>query len=78
MMERYEKLAFKRIASDPPALAYGMEHYPGCFTPTGIRDHHIDPVRRWCRENSCGWFEGYATIRFRSEEDLTLFMLRWG
>ena len=31
----------------------------------------------WCVKNNCGWYGGYNSILFSSDDDLTFFLLKW-
>jgi len=74
------KLVFKRDHAIPLTLEYGLEYYPGCFTPTGLRDNHTDELHAWCEQHRCGYIrrEEIYRISFASEQDLAFFLLRWG
>ena len=72
------KLVFKTIDGTEFTIEYGMAYYPGCFTPTGIRDYHIKDIKQWCQDNDCGIFdETIHTIHFRNNEEMMFFILRW-
>jgi len=34
-------------------------------------------VQEWCIENENGWRTSYDTFKFRNQEQLTMFILRW-
>lgn len=71
------KLVFRKT-DDPLVLEYSMAYYPGCFTPTGMRDHHIEPVAKWCFDNSCGIISKFPYhIEFKSEAEVAWFLLTW-
>jgi len=53
------------------------EHNPEVFTPTGLRDEHLDPVLVWCRDNNCGYRTSYNHFAFDTDKQMTLFLLRW-
>jgi len=53
------------------------EHNPEVFTPTGLRDEHLDPVLVWCRDNNCGYRTSYNHFAFDTDEQMTMFVLRW-
>lgn len=72
------KLVFRKT-EDPLVLEYGMEHSPGTFTSTGLRDHHLNPVETWCQENNCGALRTWPYhILFNSEAEVAWFLLAWG
>lgn len=78
------KIVFRLVANHPLVLEYGMEYDWGSFTPTGITNHHIDPIEAWCKDQDCGTFlknENLGLmyhIRFENTEKLAFFLLRWG
>jgi len=37
----------------------------------------IDAMQKWTIENECGWRTSYDTFKFRNEEQLLMFVLRW-
>jgi len=42
------------------------------------RDFEIlDEVQSWCEQNSCGRRMSYDLVKFRTEEEITVFLLRW-
>jgi hypothetical protein len=53
-------------------------HYPhGAVTATGLRDTDMDPVQDWCVANRCGVRTSFDTFKFRNEQELTIFLLKW-
>jgi len=71
------RLEFRPVKDDPLTLEYAMAYYPGCFTPTGMRDYHLEDIKKWCAENNCGEFKDVYRITFNSEKELFWFKLRW-
>jgi len=52
--------------------------YPhGAVTAAGLRDTDMDPVQDWCVANKCGIRVSFDTFRFRNEQELTIFLLKW-
>jgi hypothetical protein len=37
----------------------------------------IPQMTKWCEENECGYRTSYDTFKFRNQEQLTMFILRW-
>lgn len=71
------KLVFRKT-DNPLVLAYGMEHSPGTFTPTGMREYHVEPVAKWCFENLCGIVSNFPyEITFKNEAEVAWFLLSW-
>lgn len=72
------KLVFRKSQADPCILEYGMEYSQGTFTPTGLREEHVEPIAKWCFENSCGVLHSYPyQIVFKDEGEVSWFLLRW-
>lgn len=47
-------------------------------TFSDLADHDIiEEMHEWCQENQCGWRTSYATFKFRTAEQLTMFAIRW-
>jgi len=40
-------------------------------------DAELDEVSVWCLENQCGLRMSYDLWRFKNEEQLTFFLLKW-
>lgn len=52
---------------------------PVVFAPHtgGLRDYDMDPIQNWCVENRCGVRTSFDTFKFRTEDELAFFLLRW-
>ena len=37
----------------------------------------IGAMQEWCTENENGWRTSYDTFKFRNQDQLTMFILRW-
>lgn len=44
----------------------------------GIYDEDLTPVHEWCHNNNCGRRISFDHFRFRTESEMTMFLLRWG
>ena len=54
-----------------------VEHDINTFSDL-IEDNVVIPqMAKWCEENECGYRTSYDTFKFRNEEQLTMFILRW-
>jgi hypothetical protein len=54
------------------------EHYINTFADLNENDKQIIPqMTAWCEENECGYRTSYDTFKFRNQEQLTMFILRW-
>ena len=72
------KLAFRKSPHNPCILEYGMEYSRGTFTPTGLRDEHVEPVAKWCFDNSCVVLHKIPyQIVFKTEAEVAWFLLAW-
>jgi len=43
----------------------------------GLREADMDPIQIWSQEHSCGTRVSFDTWRFRTEAEITVFLLRW-
>lgn len=53
------------------------QYSPGAAIAAGLRDTDMDPVQDWCVANKCGIRVSFDTFRFRNEQELTIFLLKW-
>jgi hypothetical protein len=37
----------------------------------------MDPVHEWSKENDCGVRISFDTWQFKTDEEITVFLLRW-
>ena len=43
----------------------------------GLNERDMDPVHEWSNENDCGVRTSFDTWQFRTEAEITVFLLRW-
>jgi hypothetical protein len=43
----------------------------------GLAEQDIDSIQKWCEEHGCGTRTSFDTFRFRSQKEITLFLLKW-
>lgn len=43
-----------------------------------VDEESMDLVQQWCVDNNCGLRMSYDTFRFKTEQELQFFMLKWG
>lgn len=43
----------------------------------GLRESDIDLMQQWCTETGCGERMSFDMFRFKSKQELELFVLRW-
>jgi hypothetical protein len=43
----------------------------------GLNERDMDPIHQWSRENNCGTRVSFDTWQFRTDEEMTVFLLRW-
>lgn len=72
------KLVWERYVGTPRSLYARMSYDHGAVTLTGLREEDLVPVQRWCEENDCGIRLSFDTFRFRSKEEISMFLLKWG
>ena len=77
MREKYKpKIKWQRL----PGLklqAYTDEVAPRGFE-RGLTESDMDPVQAWTTECNCGTRMSFNVWKFKSEKQITMFMLRWG
>ncbi len=44
---------------------------------SGLKESDIDPIQEWCNEANCGKRVSFNTFKFRNEEEITMFLMRW-
>ena len=71
---KWRKLEGKRRTLE---CSLHYENNPEIFTPSGLRDEHLDPILVWCRDNNCGYRTSYTHFAFDTDEQMTMFLLRW-
>jgi hypothetical protein len=42
-----------------------------------INRQNMHNISKWCKDHECGKQVNMRTISFKSEEELTVFLLRW-
>jgi hypothetical protein len=40
-------------------------------------DNQLDEIGRWCQKAKCGRRMAYDMFQFKSEAEITMFLLRW-
>ena len=38
----------------------------------------MDPIQKWCNEQNCGTRMAFDMFRFKSQKEITMFLLKWG
>lgn len=44
----------------------------------GVSEGEMEPIAEWIKETGCGKRTSFDTVRFRSETEMSMFLLRWG
>jgi hypothetical protein len=44
----------------------------------GVYDDDLIPVHKWSHNNNCGCRISFDQFRFRTEAEMTMFLLKWG
>jgi hypothetical protein len=71
------KIVWERDTTHPLTLYARMSYSHGAITPTGLRSDDLDPVQDWCVQNRCGRRTSFEIFRFRNEQEVTIFLLKW-
>jgi hypothetical protein len=59
-------------------MDHSEEHYINTFADLNEDNKQVIPrMAEWCAENECGYRTSYDTFKFRNQEQLTMFILRW-
>ena len=58
-------------------VALGHEWNPSNPGLAGLREEDMDPVQHWCWETDIGKRMSFDTFKFRNQEEMTAFLLRW-
>jgi hypothetical protein len=58
------------LSADSASITMGIYGF-------GLKEAHLDPVQAWCEENKCGKRTSFRKFRFHSEEQMTMFLLKW-
>jgi len=43
----------------------------------GLNELDMEPIQAWCEKNNCGTRMSFDTFRFRNDDEITMFLLRW-
>ena len=62
----------------PLILYANLEYENGAVTQTGLKSDMLDPVQQWCEETGCGRRVSFDMFKFRNDEEVTAFLLKWG
>lgn len=76
--DRSMKIVWQRDTDKPFVLYARLSYDHGPITHTGLRDTHLEPVQEWCMQNKCGRRTSFEQFRFRNEQEVTMFLLKWG
>lgn len=72
------KIVWEKDTKHSLTLYARISYDHGPITQTGLRSHDLDPIQLWCAQNSCGRRTSFEQFRFRNEEEVTMFLLKWG
>ena len=83
MLDRDSVLLEKKITwvqgeRSYPTLMARVHYDHGAVTPTGLGNFDLDPVQHWCDENKCGVRISFDEFKFRNQEEMSMFLLKWG
>ena len=72
------KLKWRRVTRLPRTLECSLMYDdPSNFVLSEVREEHLEPIIEWCVDNNCGIRTSYNHISFKSNEQMTFFLLRW-
>ena len=44
----------------------------------GMSEQDMDPIQQWCTEHTCGTRMSFDIFKFKTDADITMFLLKWG
>ena len=44
----------------------------------GMSESDMDPIQQWCIEHNCGTRMAFDMFKFKTDADITMFLLKWG
>ena len=44
----------------------------------GMSERDMDPIQQWCIEHNCGTRMAFDMFKFKTDADITMFLLKWG
>jgi hypothetical protein len=42
-----------------------------------VRESNMDPIQHWCNETECGIRTSFDTFKFKTDAEMTAFLLKW-
>jgi hypothetical protein len=75
--DRSMKIVWERDTEKSLILYARISYDHGPVTRTGLRDYDLDPIQEWCVHNRCGRRTSFEQFRFRNEQEVTMFLLKW-
>ena len=43
----------------------------------GIKESDMDPIQKWCEDSNCGKRISFDMFQFKTDKQITMFLLRW-
>ena len=43
----------------------------------GLKESDMDPIQKWCQDSRCGLRLSFDTFQFKTDKQITMFLLRW-
>ena len=72
------KIVWEKHPKQELTLYARLSYDHGPITHTGLRDTHLEPIQEWCIQNRCGRRTSFEQFKFRDEQEVTMFLLKWG
>ena len=44
----------------------------------GMSERDMDPIQQWCIDHNCGTRMAFDIFKFKSQKEITMFLLKWG
>ena len=70
-------LSWTRTREHPITLECQALYENGAVTMTGLREETFVEIANWCSEHNCGKRMAWNQFQFKSEKQVTMFLLKW-
>lgn len=72
------KIFWERLEGNRRIILIARTRYEnGARSFIGLRDTDLDPVQDWCVASKCGERISFDMFKFRNEQEMAVFLLKW-
>jgi hypothetical protein len=43
----------------------------------GLKESDMDPIQKWCQDSNCGKRISFDMFQFKTDKQITMFLLKW-